>query len=652
MSERVYINNSNNFGEPIHYLDTSKPIGFDMETTAKEPWDGKISLIQMSDGETTVIVDVLAVGTGGALDGIRDLVESKAILKIAHNAKFEMKWLMYHLGVEPEMFYDTMLASQIIAAGQAHQHNLGEVGYVFLGERVDKSEQKSDWSARPLSAEQIDYAAFDAEVVIPIYEEQVPRLVADDLLLTATIDFDAIRPIARTENNGMHLDAGMWRELLERKQAELAVLKQEMLDLLGSGVDWTERNPAKVGKRPTKPKKPVDPRRAKANKGREISQAEIQNYELNLQDYQWALVEWQKEFEKWEKLPDEVPGVYNPNSVPQTKRLLKNVTGIEFESTRDDFLEEYSNHPEIAKLMEYRGAAKLVSSYGENILNALDVNSRLHTTFSQIKDTGRMGAKEPNLQQIPGDEEYRRTFTAPYGRKLIIADYSQIQLRILAEFAGDKNFVDDFNSGSDMHTQGASRFNRVPVEVVTKDMRTKAKRVNFGVIFAIGDNKLGRQLGIEWWDAGKLKKAYFNTYPANDAHLQLANIQARDHLFARTSSGRIQRFTHDGSKGQIAAIGRNGQNMPIQGTEADMLKRALYLIDVELLNFNRERGLTGSDRAMLVNIVHDEIVGEAPAEYAEAMKELMEEKMAEAGALYISRVDVLAEAAIADAWLK
>jgi DNA polymerase I len=173
-------------------------------------------------------------------------------------------------------------------------------------------------------------------------------------------------------------------------------------------------------------------------------------------------------------------------------------------------------------------------------------------------------------------------------------------------------------------------------------MRQGTKKTNFGVVYGIGDEKLGRQLGIDQFAAGRLKQAYFRTYPGNDHWLSVANFQARTQLYARTASGRIQRFNHDGSRGQIAAVGRNGQNMPIQGTSADMLKRALYLLDIRL------RGTSG----IVVNIVHDEIVCEADAGEAEMVRDILVDSMEEAGREYISVVPVLVEAKIADAWLK
>ena len=632
------------------------PIGVDTETTdhehqkgVLEPWDGEISLLQFSDGRVTLIVDVLAIGNRHIRNSwIREVVESPNILKIAQNAKFEMKWMMYHLGFEPETFYDTKLASQIIAAGDpTARHSLADIAPIYAGIEVDKEEQLSNWGARPLTQSQLDYAAIDAEVVIPIREGQLPRLEADDLTRTAMIEFDAIRPIVRAEINGLYLNKERWTELLVEKTAELTRLESEMLEIFQAGVDWTTKNPEKTGKRPVKPKKPVDPRRAKVNKGRTISTEEILQYEKAMGEYQFEQIEWQKRFHEWESLPDEVTAVLNPGSWQQMLKVIKNVTGLKLPDTNNLTLIQYTDkHPEIAKLVEYRTAKKSVESYGENYLEAAKRDGRVHTSFKQILDTGRMSASDPNNQNIPHDERHRRCFTAPEGCKLVIADYSQIELRILAQFSNDPVFIQDILSG-DPHSQGAVRFGLAPsIDQVPKDVRQDVKKTNFGVVYGIGDNKLGIQIDKPAKYAGQLKKSYFDTYKGNDRFLNRGNRQAQNHLFARTSSGRIQRFNHDGSKGQISAIGRNGQNMPIQGTAADMMKRALYLQDAELVR----RGLQWTIK--LVNIVHDEVVDEAPNELAELAAEILSTSMEQAGREYVSVVPVLAEAMIADEWIK
>jgi DNA polymerase I-like protein with 3'-5' exonuclease and polymerase domains len=647
-----YITTQSGFDEMrLGGLNFDGPIGVDIETTDLEPWHGKISTVQLSDGERTFVLDWFVFGGIQFIaDGLRYILEDPKILKVAHNAKFEIKWFMYHLGAEPESFFDTMLGSQLIAAGDVSaSHHLKDVAETFLGVPMDKTEQLSDWSVRPLTQSQLKYAAFDAEVVIPIYHEQVARLKADDLTRVAVVEFESIKPIARCEINGLHLDRERWGELLTEKVKLVDRLHGEMLEIFQAGVDWSSPNPAKRGKRPVMPKKPVNPLRSKDGRAKVYSPEEREAIELEHADrmgqYNFELNRWQHEFDYWERLPATIPATLNPSSVPQMKKVIRKITGLNLESTNTDkvLVNYVDRYPAIAKLVEYREADKALSAYGQNFLDKSARDGRVHTSFKQILDTGRMSSREPNIQQIPSDAGHRRCFTAPPGRKLVIADYSQIELRMLAELARDAAFVGDFNSGEDMHVKGARRFFRIPDDVeVAKEKRQEAKAVNFGTIFGIMGMALARRINSTDWEAERLIEAYFKAYPGNKLWLDKANRQARQSLFARTRTGRIQRMSHDGSRGQVNAIGRNGMNMPIQGSAADMLKRALYFLDREL------RGTT----AWLVNIVHDELVIECDEADAEWAGSVLKESMERAGREYITAVPVDVEAHVAEEWTK
>jgi DNA polymerase I-like protein with 3'-5' exonuclease and polymerase domains len=306
------------------------------------------------------------------------------------------------------------------------------------------------------------------------------------------------------------------------------------------GVDWTAPNPEKRGKRPKKPEKPVNPKRSKANKGREVSTEEMLRYEKAMSDYEFELIEWGNRFAEWEALPDEIPATLNPGSPDQIKKVLRKICGLSLDSTQEKFLTPLvEKHPEVAKLLEFREYAKSVSSYGQNFLDTRDRDGRVHTSFKQILDTGRMSSKDLNLQQIPKDEGHRRCFTAPPGRKLVIADYSQIELRVLAELGQCPAFCADFNSGEDMHIKGASRFFQIPVEKVSKEKRQEAKAVNFGVVFGITAYALALRLGISEAMAERLIDFYYRNYEGNRNYLEESRRQAITNLFARTMTGRI-----------------------------------------------------------------------------------------------------------------
>jgi DNA polymerase-1 len=303
-------------------------------------------------------------------------------------------------------------------------------------------------------------------------------------------------------------------------------------------------------------------------------------------------------------------------------------------------------YPIIGTLLEYRTVQKALTSYGENMIEMINrVTGRLHADFRQIgAPTGRFACTNPNIQQVPHSVEYRRCFSGyPEGRKLIIADYSQIELRILAEFSGDRGFIEAFNSGADLHRVTAAQVFNASLDQVTKEQRDFAKRLNFGVVYGIGAQRFALMTGLSVSDAENVLRRYFATYRQLDSYLRDAADRAVRERQARTASGRLVRFRYDeNDRQQISMTQRNGKNTPIQGTSADILKRALKLLKEELRESN----------AKVVNIIHDEIVVEADADEAPDVAEKVERVMRVAGEEYVKTVPVKVETEIAEEWIK
>jgi DNA polymerase-1 len=305
-----------------------------------------------------------------------------------------------------------------------------------------------------------------------------------------------------------------------------------------------------------------------------------------------------------------------------------------------------AQYPVIETLLEYRTVQKALTSYGENMIELINpVTNRLHADFRQIgAPTGRFACTNPNIQQVPHALEYRRCFSGyPGSRKLVIADYSQIELRILAEFSGDQGFIDAFNSGADLHRVTAAQVFNAPLDQVTKEQRDFAKRLNFGVVYGIGAQRFALMTGLTVPEAENVLRRYFATYRGLDNYLrEAANAAVRDRQ-ARTASGRLVRFRYDeNDRQQVSMTQRNGKNTPIQGTSADILKRALRLLRDELRGTN----------ARIVNIIHDEIVVEADEREAEEIAQKLERVMCAAAQEYLSTVPVKVETEIADEWVK
>ena len=317
------------------------------------------------------------------------------------------------------------------------------------------------------------------------------------------------------------------------------------------------------------------------------------------------------------------------------------------DSTRNWKLQPLAaQYPVVETLLEYRTVQKALTSYGQNMIELINpVTKRLHADFRQIgAPTGRFACTNPNIQQVPHSVEYRRCFSwYPSGRKLVIADYSQIELRILAEFSGDRGFMQAFNSGADLHRVTASQVFNVGLDQVSKEQRDFAKRLNFGVVYGIGAQRFALMTGLSVSEAENVLRRYFTTYRELDTYLRAAANRAVQDRHARTGSGRLVRFRYDeNDRQQISMTQRNGKNTPIQGTSADILKRALRLMRDELRDTN----------AKIVNIIHDEIVVETDADQAEEIAAKVERVMCAAGEEYLKTVPVKVETEIADEWVK
>ncbi len=572
-------------------LGNARFLGFDVETTDLDPYKGDLRLVQLSDGASTKVIDLKAFGRGGeslaadpALAPLRELLASAKQTKIAHNAKFDTKWVRHHLGTEVGGIYDTYLASILISAGEGERrHGLADVVQYFLGRTLDKSEQVSDWGAEELSHSQVEYAAKDAAIMPEVREKLEERITADGLTDVLRLENECVMPIAEMELNGFYLDRERWQEQLDKVRVLQKRAGDELQDMLAAGVAQASL----FG-------------RTEINLD---SQAQVTDALLNL-------------------------GVPMPN----TTRAWE----------LQPLAEKY---PVVAKLLEYRSVAKAAQSFGDNILEFIEPKTgRIHADFRQIgAPTGRFSCSSPNLQQIPHEAEYRRCFRAPDGRKLVIADYSQIELRILADFSEDQKFIAAFESGQDFHSATAAQVFGIDAADVTPDQRSFAKRLNFGVVYGIGASRFASMTGLTQAEAENTLRKYFATYPRMDDWLRSQARNIISERQTRTKSGRLAKFTFDeNDRASVGAAQRFAKNMPIQGTSADILKRALRLLHDDL------RGSSGK----LVNIVHDEIVVECDAAEAETVSAKLESAMLHAGRDFVKKVPVKVDAHIADDWTK
>lgn len=586
-------------------------LGFDTETTSLSPFEGRLRLVQLAaPGEPVYVFDLFALAPSGqaadapALEPLRRLLAATRPVKIAHNSKFDAKWVKHHLGVElcgdfdsraenrNEVerggLFDTLLASQLISAGeQEDRHSLASVAERYLNQAVDKTQQVSNWGGE-LSAAQLEYAARDAELMLPLRLKLIEALRAAALTRTAQLEFECVTPLAALELAGVYLDQPCWRAKLK----EIEKQRNELHELLQ---DELAEEPAQ------------------------------------------------------QSLFGPARGDINLDSHVQLTRALKRVLpeGEEIpDSTRNWKLEPLAlKFTVVRRILDYRTLQKTLK-FGETLLEAINPDTgRIHSHFHQIgAPTGRMSCTDPNIQQVPHAFDMRRCFRAPKGRKLVDADYSQIELRILADFTGDSGFVEAFRSGADLHRTTAAQVFGVKLEEVSKEQRDFAKRLNFGVVYGIGARRFALLTGLKETEAEDLLRRYFATYRDLDAWLREAGNKAvRERTAHRTVAGRLFRFNFDPEDRQASSLAhRGGKNSPIQGSSADIIKRAMRLLH------DRLKG-TG---AAIVNVVHDEIVVECAADEADEMAEVVRQAMCDAGEEYVKAVPVKVEAAVTDEWVK
>lgn len=323
--------------------------------------------------------------------------------------------------------------------------------------------------------------------------------------------------------------------------------------------------------------------------------------------------------------------LFNRLNLPVIK---KKKSGFSTDAETLSKLRPYS--PIIDAVLGYRKLSKLYGTYVEGLLKQIADDGRIHTCFNQrLTQTGRLSSNEPNLQNIPvrteEGREFRKFFTAKEGYVLIDADYSQIELRILAHLSGDKNLIEAFRAGNDIHAITASEIFGVPIGEVTADMRKSAKAVNFGIVYGIGEFSLAEDIGVPIYEAKNYIERYFATYPGVREYMTDTVRRAEKDGFVTTIYNR-RRYIPEltGTKKMLRAFGeRVAMNTPVQGSAADIIKLAMVNIDKRL----------EGHRSQLILQVHDELIVEAPLEEAEEVFVIVKEEMEKVCAL-----DVLLEA--------
>src|SRR5215216_6191242 len=557
-------------------LEKADFIGVDVETTGLNPRDGRLRLIQLSTPDETFVVDAFEAPD---LSSLKRVLEGGPV-KIGHNLKFDYAFLWAEHGISLSPIFDTMLAAQLLDGGEyGPSYALEAVAERYLDESVDKSTRRDDWSGE-LRERQLEYAARDAAILLPLYERLREELEKEELGPVSGIEFDAVAAISEMELAGIKLDVTRWKELEKavRKRRDEKALELEAQFPPPEGVLPLE------GLGPT----------------------------LNLN---------------------------SPHQITDAFRTL----GVDLPDTRVWTLLKV-DHPAAKLLLEYRELQKKLGTYLETYPTFVhEKTGRIHANFLQCRvPTGRLACTSPNIQQIPHEDGFRRCFVAEEGNVLVIADYSQIELRILAEVSDDPAFVEAFQKGEDLHRVTAATMYGVPMDEVTKEQRSDAKRINFGLMYGRGAKSLSAQLGTDEERGRELIDEYFANYPKVQRFLQMtANRAVRDRTL-RTLAGRVRKFGPSTVADDRGALRREAMNYPIQGASADIAKLALGYVREEL---------EGLD-ARLINCIHDEFVVECGQEISEEVSERTRAAMIRAGEEILNKVPVDVEVAVSREWRK
>lgn len=524
------------------------------------------------------------------LEIFRPFFEKKEIVKIAHHLKADYKILKQY-GIEVEgAIFDTMIAHYLLNPDGRHaMEYLSEMylGYKPVAIETLIGKGKNQISFKELSVEeQTKFAAEDADVSWRLYEVFEPQLKIENLEdLYYKVEMPLMKVLAKMELEGISLDEKWLEKESKDLENDLRNLEKTIFEL--SGEEFNMNSPKQLGEVLFE-KMQLDPKAKKTKSG------------------QYA--------------------------------------------TSEDILQKLSSKHEIIKhILEYRTYQKLKSTYVDALPLQIDKDDhRVHTNFSQTTAaTGRLASVNPNLQNIPirtlRGQQIRGAFVANPGNKLIAADYSQIELRLIAAISEEENMIKAFQDGEDIHVSTASKLFNIPLEEVTKTQRSQAKTVNFGILYGQGAFALAEQTGLSRKEAKEMIESYYETYPKLKKYMANQVIKAQEMGCVETILNRKRHLKDINSANFVvkAHAERNAVNAPIQGSAADVIKLAMIKIDEKFTEKNLKT-------KMLLQ-VHDELVFEAPEEEVDLVSELIKTEMESA---YKTTVPLLVEVGVGNNWLE
>ncbi|MFA6719375.1 MAG: DNA polymerase I, partial [Prevotella sp.] len=588
------IENQQEAKELCDFLLTNKILSLDTETTSTNAIDAELVGLSFSvkEGEAFyVAVPSDQTEAQKMVDIFKPLYEDPKILKVGQNIKYDYEVLRrYDIDINGPM-WDTMIAHYLIQPEL--RHNMDYMAATLLNYQTIHIDEligpkgKGQKNMRDLDPGDIyEYAAEDADVTLKLKNVLEPQLkeVGSEKLFTE-IEMPLIKVLADMELTGVRLDT---KSLAETERI------------------FSER----------------------------MRQYELHAYELASEQFNIASPK-----QVGDILFDKMKIIDKPK---------KTKTG-QYVTSEEVLLQLRDRAPIVDDILNYRGMKKLLGTYVEALPKLINPRTgRIHTSFNQaVTATGRLSSSDPNLQNIPvrddDGKEIRKCFIAEPGCKFFSADYSQIELRIMAHLSGDENMIEAFRDGHDIHRATASKIWKVSMEDVTDAQRKKAKQANFGIIYGITTYGLAQRMGIDNGEARQLINDYFQTFPKVSEYMEQSKQMAREHGYAETMFGRRRYLQDINSKnGTVRGFAeRNAINAPIQGSEADIIKLAM----VRIWRRFKAEGI----RSKMILQVHDELNFSVFPEEADKVERIILEEMQ--GAYKLS-VPLVADAGWGDNWLE
>lgn len=590
----VLIEGKDKIKELVKILSEVKEFCFDTETTNIDPLESEIVAVSFSlkKGEGYLIhFPESKQETIAILELLRPVFEDLQIGKTGQNIKYDIQ-VLGNYGIEVQgALFDTMIAHYLLEPDM--RHNMNYLAETYLDytpvpiESLIGEKGRNQKNMRSVEVDKLlEYAVEDADVTLQLKELFKPLLIEKGLYdLAIGIEMPLITVLASMERTGVKLNESDLRGYAGVLRKDIISLEQEIYEMAGS--EFNISSPKQLG--------------------------DILFIRLKLDD--------------------------NAKKT-KTKQF----------GTNEEILQRLSHkHPIIEKILEYRGLKKLLSTYVEALPDLINKKTgRIHTSYNQaVAATGRLSSNNPNLQNIPVRDErgrdIRKAFVPAEGHLFLSADYSQIELRIMAHLSKDKGMIGDFISGNDIHTATAAKIFKVDIKEVTREMRSRAKTANFGIIYGISAFGLSERLNIGRKDAKDLIDGYFNSYPGVKEYMDESIRKARETGFVTTMFGRRRYLRDIQSRNQVVRgnAERNAINAPIQGTAADIIKVAMIKIYQRLIAEKLD--------AKMILQVHDELIFEVKPEELEQLKVIVVEEMQNAVKL---DVPLLVEYGTGNNWLE